>query len=104
MLLAAYVNFPLKLFQLTEDCLLINIDVPKTVNLYDPNNPPDERLPVLFWIHGGFFLFGSGTSYRTAAKVLSRDAQVIVVQVNYRLGEKKQEKTLVSVNLLYSLA
>ena len=37
-----------------EDCLLLNIYIPDIALL---NN---AKLPVMFWIHGGSFLFGSG--------------------------------------------
>jgi carboxylesterase type B len=39
----------------------------------------------MFWIHGGFFLFGSGnTEYQTFERFVEQG--VIVVTVNYRLG------------------
>lgn len=42
-------------------------------------------LPVLFWIHGGQFLFESGTIEYYNPKYLM-DYQIIVVSINYRLG------------------
>ena len=38
-----------------EDCLLLNVYVPET--------PTDELLPVIVWIHGGAYIFGEGTEY-----------------------------------------
>ncbi len=46
---------------------------------------PTHLLPVMFWIHGGFFLFGSGNAqYQSFERFVERG--VIVVTVNYRLG------------------
>ena len=36
-----------------EDCLLLNVYVPET--------PTNELLPVIVWIHGGAYIFGEGT-------------------------------------------
>ena len=59
----------------SEDCLYLNIHVPKERN--------NSLLPVLFWIHGGAFQFGTGNNYK--AKYLA-DYGVILVSINYRLG------------------
>jgi carboxylesterase type B len=59
----------------TEDCLYINI--------YVPVRKTDEIIPVLFWIHGGCFQYGTGTDF--GAKYLA-DKDVILVTINYRLG------------------
>ncbi|MGI6316983.1 MAG: carboxylesterase/lipase family protein [Christensenellales bacterium] len=61
----------------SEDCLYLNI--------WTPARSPEERLPVLVWIHGGAFLGGLGQEelyhgWKMAAK------GVIVVSINYRLG------------------
>lgn len=61
-----------------EDCLYLNIYVPARER--GENKIP---LPVLFWIHGGAFQFGSGMFYN--AKYLM-DHDVILVTINYRLG------------------
>ncbi|KYM89950.1 Venom carboxylesterase-6 [Atta colombica] len=61
-----------------EDCLYLNVYVP--VRERKGNKLP---LPVLFWIHGGAFQFGSGMFY--SAKYLM-DSDVILVTINYRLG------------------
>lgn len=59
-----------------EDCLYINI--------YTPIRESNTHLvPVIFWIHGGAFQYGSGTEF--GAKYLL-DEDVILVTVNYRLG------------------
>lgn len=41
--------------------------------------------PVLFWIHGGGYLTGSGT-YDFTRPNLFMDYGVVVVTINYRLG------------------
>ncbi|KAG5329496.1 EST6 protein, partial [Acromyrmex charruanus] len=61
-----------------EDCLYLNVYVP--VREKEGSKLP---LPVLFWIHGGAFQFGSGMLY--SAKYLM-DSDVILVTINYRLG------------------
>ncbi|CAG5010104.1 unnamed protein product [Parnassius apollo] len=57
------------------DCLHLNIYVPITGTL----NP----LPVLVWIHGGYFNVGSGGEYDPHDLVKQG---IIVVTINYRLG------------------
>lgn len=58
-----------------EDCLFLNIYVPA-------GGAPNK--PVMFWIHGGAFIGGSGNQYDPSN--LARKNDVIVVTVNYRLG------------------
>ncbi|MDV7214677.1 carboxylesterase/lipase family protein [Streptomyces prunicolor] len=58
-----------------EDCL--------TLNVWAPAEPAAPR-PVLFWIHGGAFLHGSGGLYDGAW--LAEVCDAVVVTVNYRLG------------------
>ncbi len=59
-----------------EDCLYLNVYAPSEAKRGD-------KLPVMVWIHGGAFLFGSGSAYDGSQ--FSRQG-VIVVTVNYRLG------------------
>ncbi|WP_447008707.1 carboxylesterase/lipase family protein [Saccharothrix sp. DSM 118769] len=59
----------------TEDCLYVNV--------HRPSRPAGERLPVLFWIHGGGFSAGSGN---VDASLVARTNNIIVVSINYRLG------------------
>jgi para-nitrobenzyl esterase len=59
-----------------EDCLYLNV--------YEPADAKEgAHLPVMVWIHGGGFLFGSGSFYDGSQFALQG---VIVVTVNYRLG------------------
>jgi para-nitrobenzyl esterase len=60
-----------------EDCLSINVSVPGDIKA-------GEKLPVLFWIHGGAFVGGSSNLYRLDK--LAREGRLIVVSANYRLG------------------
>lgn len=62
----------------SEDCLFLNIWTPVSAN-------QRSRLPVMVWIHGGGFVFGSGGQGNyTAAPFTSKG--VILVSINYRLG------------------
>lgn len=57
------------------DCLNLNIWTP---------DADDKKHPVLFWIHGGGFSFGSGSS--TDGSHLAVAGDVVVVTINYRVG------------------
>lgn len=43
----------------------------------------ESLLPVLFFIHGGLFVFGSGDMYHADYFM---DEDVLVVTINYRLA------------------
>ncbi|HKE74454.1 MAG TPA: carboxylesterase/lipase family protein [Acidimicrobiales bacterium] len=58
-----------------EDCLSLNVWAP----------PGGERLPVMVWIHGGAYIYGSGADEGTDGRAFARDG-VILVTINYRLG------------------
>lgn len=45
---------------------------------------PDQRFPVMVWIHGGSFQYGSGSEYD--GRILAAKGEVVVVTINYRLG------------------
>jgi len=59
-----------------EDCLYLNIYIPKTGT---------TPFPVMFWIHGGAFIYGSGDNPPYDPQRLLREG-VILVTINYRLG------------------
>jgi carboxylesterase type B len=66
----------------TEDCLTVSVMRPK-------GTKPHEKLPVLFWIHGGGFEQGSAQSFNGSVLIPQADAQdkpFILVAVNYRLN------------------
>jgi len=64
-----------------EDCLFINVWVPKT-----SNKKSDGTLPVMVWLHGGAFIFGSGSDAYYSGAHLAEAQGVIVVNLSYRLG------------------
>jgi para-nitrobenzyl esterase len=53
------------------------------LNIWTPGLE-DRKRPVLFWIHGGGFSFGSGSW--TDGSSLARQGDMVVVTINYRLG------------------
>lgn len=59
----------------SEDCLYINIFVPKVKK---------KRLPVLLFVHGGSNRVGMGAMFD--GDILSAYGQIVVVNFNYRLG------------------
>jgi para-nitrobenzyl esterase len=61
----------------SEDCLYLNVWTPAT--------SPDQRLPVMFWIHGGSFTTGAGSLPLYDGHNLATRG-IIVVTINYRLG------------------
>lgn len=63
---------------LSEDCLYLNVWTPK------PGAP--AKLPVMVWIHGGAYVFGSGgVNVYNGAPLASKGA--VVVTINYRLAQ-----------------
>ena len=63
--------------QRNEDCL--------TLNVWSPAADGHKR-PVMVWIHGGGFLVGSGAAEMYDGATLSKNGDVVVVTINYRLG------------------
>ena len=63
--------------QSSEDCLYLDVWV--------PNWPLKEPLPVMVWLHGGSNTVGSGTQVTYDGTSLIRRG-VVVVTLNYRLG------------------
>lgn len=63
----------------SEDCQNLSITLPGDV-------APEERLPVMVWIHGGSYTTGSGDLAIFDPAVLVAENRVIVVSVTYRLG------------------
>jgi para-nitrobenzyl esterase len=61
----------------SEDCLYVNVYVPGPTTA-------TTLLPVLFWIHGGGFINGSGIA--TDGSALAVKANAVVVTINYRLN------------------
>ncbi|XP_060067070.1 acetylcholinesterase-like [Ylistrum balloti] len=61
----------------SEDCLILNIYVPRDIS-------PNTRKSVMLWIHGGDYVLGQGMYYDGSYLALTGD--VVVVTINYRLG------------------
>jgi len=62
----------------TEDCL--------TLNVWTPAADSAARRPVMVWLHGGAFSFGSANSLRLQGMRLCRRGDVVLVTVNQRLN------------------
>lgn len=62
----------------SEDCLFVNVWRPAKI-------APGKKLPVMVWIYGGAFLFGSGAQPSYDGTQFARQ-DVILVSPNYRLG------------------
>lgn len=63
---------------LQEDCLYLNIWTPEGA-------APDSKLPVLFWIHGGAFMHGSGSEKEFDGEGFAKKG-VILATINYRVN------------------
>lgn len=46
----------------------------------------ENKLPVMFWIHGGSFLFGDNTFDQYGPNQFMKDQNVILITINYRVG------------------
>ena len=60
-----------------EDCLYLNV--------WTPAQEEGEKLPVIFWVHGGAFMTGYGHSAHFDGEPFARQG-VILVTINYRLN------------------
>ncbi|MDS0524330.1 carboxylesterase/lipase family protein [Clostridium sp. SHJSY1] len=61
----------------SEDCLYLNV--------MSPDDKKDKK-PVIFWIHGGAFLNGSGSMPIYDGTNFVKNGDIVVVTINYRLG------------------
>ena len=64
-------------FSLSEDCLYLNV--------VTPARQPDEKLPVLVWMHGGGYSMGCGND-RIWNNYRLPQYGAVVVTLNHRLG------------------
>ena len=62
----------------SEDCL--------TLNVWAPGLGDGAKRPVMVWLHGGAFGYGSGNRAVTDGANLARRGDVVVVSVNHRLN------------------
>ncbi|XP_076300653.1 esterase E4 [Lasioglossum baleicum] len=65
----------------SEDCLYLNIFLP----VLSEKQERTEKLPVLVFVHGGKYMFGSGDS-QTWSPEHMMDQNVVLVTINYRLN------------------
>ena len=62
----------------SEDCLFLNVWAPAAAT-------KKSKLPVMVWIHGGAFVFGSGAGPDFSGAAFAKQG-VMLVSINYRLG------------------
>lgn len=60
----------------SEDCLNLNI--------FAPASPALELKPVIFWMYGGSFSFGSGSLPLYDGSGFAANQDVVIVTINYR--------------------
>lgn len=63
----------------SEDCLYLNV--------WSPAKKTDEKLPVLVWIYGGGFVFGSTADPNYDCEELARKGGIVMASINYRVGQ-----------------
>lgn len=63
----------------SEDCLSLNVFAPEGAN-------SQSRLPVMVWLHGGAFIFGSASSSLYKCENIARSGDVVTVGINHRLN------------------
>ncbi|WP_411339838.1 carboxylesterase family protein [Sphingopyxis sp. J-6] len=64
---------------ISEDCLIVNVWSPA-------DRKRDERLPVMVWLHGGGYGFGSSYDGGYDGSHLAKGERVVVVSLNHRLN------------------
>ncbi|XP_076849735.1 fatty acyl-CoA hydrolase precursor, medium chain-like [Brachyhypopomus gauderio] len=69
------INFTLS--AVSEDCLYLNVYTPS-------QRVASEKLPVMFWIHGGGLCMGGALQYD--GSILAAYQNIVVVVIQYRLG------------------
>ena len=61
-----------------EDCLVLNVFTPSLGN--------GRRRPVMVWLHGGGFSYGTGSDAILDGTNLARSGDAVIVTINHRLG------------------
>jgi para-nitrobenzyl esterase len=67
--------------RVAEDCLFLNVWAPSEDKAHTA-----AAKPVMVWVHGGAYIFGSGSQPLYDGRVLASRGDVIVVTLNYRMG------------------
>src|SRR5579862_9657618 len=62
----------------SENCLVLNV--------WTPDASPKRKRPVMFYLHGGGFAQGSGSTSAYDGSALCRHGDVVVVTINHRLN------------------
>lgn len=75
--MAAQFDVVTKISDGSDDCLYLNV--------YTKTIDTSERRPVMVYIHGGGFIFGSGNDFFYGPDYLMRK-DIVLVTINYRLG------------------
>lgn len=70
-------EYPQQKIEMSEDCLYLNV--------WTAEWPPKHAAPVMFWIHGGSNVMGSGAESSYDGTALAAKGAVVVT-INYRLG------------------
>ncbi|KAM6477064.1 alpha/beta-hydrolase [Trichoderma sp. SZMC 28011] len=73
----------------TEDCLVLDVIVPKAV--LDKKKSHGKKAPVLVWIYGGGYVSGTKEYYGTPNRIIAASQEdgsdgIIWVAMNYRVG------------------
>ncbi|KAL8830863.1 MAG: hypothetical protein Q9170_005546 [Blastenia crenularia] len=81
------IQYPPK--NVSEDCLTLDVMVPKTV--WDKRNDRGFKASIVVWVHGGGFVFGWKDQYGSPeglfdAATNETEQNIIYVAMNYRLG------------------
>jgi para-nitrobenzyl esterase len=63
----------------SEDCLVLNVWAPETAGR-------SSRLPVMVWLHGGGWRFGSAGAPGYDGANIAREGDVVMVGINHRLN------------------
>ncbi|XP_062123792.1 juvenile hormone esterase isoform X2 [Drosophila sulfurigaster albostrigata] len=74
-------NMILDTFKGDEDCLFLNVFTTRMPK----EDESQVKLPVMVWLHGGGFSFGSGNSFLYGPDYLVAE-DIVLVTLNYRLG------------------
>ncbi|SNX81463.1 related to Para-nitrobenzyl esterase [Melanopsichium pennsylvanicum] len=69
----------------TEQCQVLSIYTPYLPSTSETSNSRNLK-PVLLWIHGGGYTSGSGLDYTFDGGNMASRSDVVVVNINYRLG------------------
>jgi acetyl esterase/lipase len=56
------------------------------VKIYEPQNRKNEKLPAVFWIHGGGFVLGHPDGDDGLCECFVKEINCVVVSINYRLA------------------